>query len=89
MKRRFFNLLLAVDQLMFVLITLGAAHPDETPSAAAWRLEQRGQWAGRFFRPVIYWIFARLPFGWAHDNHCRKAFESEKARLHMPKEYLE
>ena len=40
MKQRILNLLIAIDQLAYVLLTLGAGHPDETLSAAAWRTEQ-------------------------------------------------
>lgn len=77
----------ALDQAVFVLLTLGAAHPDETPSAAAWRLEGEGRLSGRIFRPAIDWIFARLPFGWAEADHCRKAYESERMRRHLPGVY--
>lgn len=35
MKQRALNLLIAIDQLAYVLLTLGAGHPDETLSAAA------------------------------------------------------
>ena len=40
MKQRMLNLLIAFDQLAYVLVTLGAGSPDETLSAAAWRTEQ-------------------------------------------------
>ena len=40
MKQRLLNILIALDQLAYVLVTLGAGHPDETLSAAAWRTEQ-------------------------------------------------
>lgn len=43
MKQRLLNLLIALDQLAYVLLTLGAGHPDETLSAAAWRTEQAGR----------------------------------------------
>ncbi len=87
LRRRAFHILLAVDQALFVLLTLGWAHPDEPPSAAAWRLEQEGRWQGRLFRPAIDWLFAHLPFGWAEQHHCRTAFESEVTRLHLPAVY--
>ena len=87
LRRRAFHILLAIDQALFVIVTLGWAHPDEPPSAAAWRLEQEGRWQGRLFRPAIDWVFAHLPFGLAETDHCRSAFESEKARLHLPSVY--
>ena len=34
MKQRLLNLLIAIDQLLWVLLTLGRGHPDETISAA-------------------------------------------------------
>lgn len=84
---RALNIAIAVDQCLFVLLTLGTANPDEAPSAAAWRLEGEGRLTGRLFRPAIDWIFVRLPFGWAEADHCRKAYESERLRSHLPKAY--
>lgn len=84
---RALNIATAIDQCLFVLLTLGAAHPDETPSAAAWRLEGEGRLTGRIFRPAIDWIFARLPFGLAEVDHCQRAFESEVERRHLPAAY--
>ena len=40
MKQRILNLLIALDQLAWVLVTLGAGHPDETISAASYRMGQ-------------------------------------------------
>ena len=82
MKRRLLNLLIALDQLAYVLLTLGRGSPDETLSAAAWRTEQEGHIFGRIFRPLID-LLARP---WERD-HCRKAFESERNGRHLPKEY--
>ena len=42
MKQRALNLLIALDQLAYVLLILGAGRPNETLSAAAWRTEQSG-----------------------------------------------
>ena len=53
MKQRMLNLLIAFDQLAYVLVTLGAGSPDETLSAAAWRTEHEGRILGRIFRPLI------------------------------------
>jgi hypothetical protein len=52
MKQRILNLLIALDQLAWVLLTLGKGHPDETISAASWRMEQQGKLAGRILRPL-------------------------------------
>ena len=83
MKQRLMHLAIALDQLAYVLVTLGAGSPDETLSAAAWRTEQEGHILGRIFRPLID-LLARP---WERD-HCRKSFESERNSRHLPKEYL-
>lgn len=82
MKQRLLNTAIAIDQLMYVLLTLGAGSPDETLSAAAWRTEQSGKLGGRIFRPVIDLIF--LPI---ERDHCRKAYEAERRGNQLPKEY--
>ena len=51
-------------------------------SAAAWRTEQKGRWLGRIFRPLIDLLFR--PF---EEDHCRKAYESERRGSQLPKEY--
>lgn len=82
MKRRLLNLLIALDQLAYVLVTLGAGFPDETLSAAAWRLERKGKLAGRGFRPVIDFLFR-----WLEKDHCRLSYESEVAGRHLDPAY--
>lgn len=82
MKQRLLNTAIAIDQLAYVLLTLGAGHPDETLSAAAWRTEQSGKLGGRIFRPVIDLLF--LPI---ERDHCRKAYEAEQQGHQLPKEY--
>ena len=71
MKRRILNLLIAIDQLIYVLLTLGNGDPDETLSAAAWRLEQKGHPAGKIFRPIIDAVL------WFDPEHCKTSYESE------------
>ena len=82
MKQRVLNLLIALDQLAYVLLTLGAGHPDETLSAAAWRVEKAGKPWGRIFRPVIDFIF--LPM---ERDHCYRSYISEQRGAQLPKEY--
>lgn len=82
MKQRTLNVLIALDQLLYVLLTLGAGSPDETLSAAAWRTEQAGKLGGRIFRPLIDLLF--LP---VEREHCRKAYESERLGHQLPPEY--
>lgn len=81
MKRRLLNLLIAFDQLAWVLLTLGNGSPDETISAAAWRMEQQGKRAGRWLRPVIDALF------WFDPDHCRKAYNSEFHKIQLPGTY--
>ena len=83
MKRRILNVLIALDQFLFCLATLGHSSPDETLSAAAWRWEQAGKLRGRIFRPLIDALF------WFDPEHCLTSFESEVNQLHLPKEYRE
>jgi hypothetical protein len=82
MKRRLLNVLIAVDQLAWVLMTLGKGSPDETISAAAWRMEQQGALAGRILRPLIDGLFASL-----EQDHCRRSYESEVRRSQLPDAY--
>jgi hypothetical protein len=74
MKQRILNLLIAIDQLIYVVITLGSGCPDETMSSAAWRLEQKGKIQGKIFRPLIDWLF------WFDPDHCKTSYESEVQR---------
>ena len=82
MKQRLLNTAIAIDQLMYVLLTLGEGSPDETLSAAAWRTEQAGKLGGRIFRPVIDLLFCPI-----ERDHCRKAYEAERFGNQLPKEY--
>lgn len=77
-RSRLLNILISVDQLFYVLVTLGRGLPDETLSSAAWRTEQEGKWFGRIFRPVIdalFWLVER--------DHCLRSYESELYRRHF------
>lgn len=75
LKTRFLNVLIAVDQLLWVLVTLGKGYPDETISAALWRMEQQGKIAGRVFRPLIDLLFRPI-----EKDHCYQAWLSEFRR---------
>lgn len=82
MKRRILNVLIALDQFLFCLATLGHSSPDETLSAAAWRWEQSGKLVGRVLRPLIDKLFSLL-----ERDHCHQAWLSEKTGAHLPPEY--
>lgn len=81
MKQRVFNFLIATDQWVFCLLTLGGSMPDETMSAAAYRGELLGHLSGRIFRPLIDAIF------WFDPDHCRESFRSEVDRRQLPQGY--
>lgn len=82
MRTRLLHLFIAVDQLLYVIITLGAGYPDETMSAAAWRTEKKGKRLGKFFRPIIDFLFR--PF---ERDHCYRAFVAEKFKYQSPVQY--
>lgn len=82
MKRRVLHLLIAIDQLLWVVFTLGDGSQDETISAAAWRMEQQGKLAGRILRPLIDLLLRPL-----ERDRCRKSFESEVRGAHLPDYY--
>ena len=81
MKRRILNLLIALDQLAWVILTLGNGMPDETISAALWRMESQGKWAGKLFRPVVDALF------FFDQNHCLSAWQSEHNKQQLPAIY--
>ena len=56
-SRRIKNILIAFDQFVWVLITLGAGYPDETISSATYRYEKKGQLLAKIARPVIDGLF--------------------------------
>lgn len=70
--QRLLNLLVALDQFCHVLFTLGSAAPDETISAAAWRMEQDNRWQGKILRPSIDFLFRPI-----EKDHCLKAWLAE------------
>ena len=82
MRRRLLNILIAIDQFIYVLLTLGHGSPDETMSAAAYRLWLRDQIGGRWFKPLIDTLF--LPI---QRDHCKHAYRAEMERRHLPGSY--
>lgn len=83
LKRRILNLLIAADQMLFCLLTLGHSHPDETVSAWAWRAESAGKWQGKVMRPLIDAIF------WFDPAHCMNSYLSEHRGRQLPSHYRE
>jgi hypothetical protein len=81
-QQRILNVLIALDQLAWVLLTLGRGLPDETISAALWRMEQQGKIAGRIFRPLVDFLFRLI-----EKDHCYKSWLSEIQRSQLPSAY--
>lgn len=81
MRQRILNLLTALDQFVYVVITLGRGFPDETLSSAAWRSEQKGRIFGCVFRPLIDALLRPI-----ERDHCYVAFLAERRRLQLPPE---
>jgi hypothetical protein len=75
--QRILNILIAFDQLVYTVVTLGYGMPDETLSAAAWRTEQLDRFGGKLFRPLIDMLF------WFDPEHCKGAHESELLRAYL------
>lgn len=83
-RQRLRHVLVAANQLILSLLTLGSAYPDETISSALWRMELSGRWQGRLFRPVV-------DFLWSHilrieSEHCYKSFVAAVRRRQIPPE---
>ena len=83
MIARILNLLIALDQFLFCLVTLGGSNPDETLSAAAWRWDQKGLLTGKVLRQVIDTLL------FFDSKHCQRSFESELQRKHLHPKYRE
>lgn len=79
MKRYLFQIAVALDQL---LNTLFGGYADETLSARAYR-RSADSYRWTLVRNVIDAVLFFDP------NHCEVAYDSEKARRHLPPEYRE
>jgi len=75
MTSRILRILIALDIFVFALLTLGGAKRNETISAAAYSLELDGKWQGKFFRPIIDWLFSPL-----QKRHCFEAWLIENTQ---------
>jgi hypothetical protein len=80
LARYFLHLLIAVDQLGTTLI---GGYPDETLSSYAYRMDLKGTRWGRFWRPVIDWVFT---WQGIEGGHCKAAWMEERARYQEPPE---
>lgn len=80
MRQRILNILVALDSLVYVLLTLGVGHPGETISSAAYRAELRNQFFGKA-RPAIDWLLC-----WLEDNHCQLAYDYAYRKRNLPED---
>lgn len=76
---RIVNILLALDNFLFALVTLGGSYPFESFSSAAYRAENMGKFYGKV-RPLIDGLFRLL----GQREHCKAAYES--AKLNLPED---
>ena len=91
------ELFIAIDQLANTLLFFGnlGTWADETLSARAWRQGKPGEsWQWVAFRVLIDALFSwqdvclRLRDGeWPAHRHCRRAYETERARLGIHPQY--
>ena len=77
MKRRVLNILIALDRLIYQIVTLGYGSLHDTISSAAYRMEQKGRLVGKLSRPVIDWLFASL----GDEHHCFTSYINAKYNL--------
>lgn len=77
MKARLLNILIALDKLVYQLITLGYGSMHDTISSAAYRMEQKGRLIGKLSRPVIDWVFSAL----GDEKHCFTSYIAAKYKL--------
>ena len=82
MKTRILKILIALDKLIYQLMTLGYGAEWDTISSAAYRMEQKGRIVGKLSRPVIDWMFSVL----GEENHCFSAYYSVK-KFKLPGDY--
>lgn len=78
MRHWAYQVFIACDQLINALL---GGYGDETLSSYSYRLDRDGKPWGRFWRPLIDALFF-----WQGPEHCRKAYEKERQRIHLPPE---
>ena len=79
MKKRILHILIALDQLIYVLLTLGKGYPDMTISAAAYRSSKSGNRLGQILHKFIDILFWPI-----EEDHCLESFLSEVRGKHLP-----
>jgi len=74
-KGYFRHIGVALTQL---LNTITGGWPDESTSSRLWRLEQQGNERAAMLRRLVDALF------FLQTEHCRKAYEAERARYQSP-----
>ena len=77
MKTRVLNILIALDRLIYQIVTLGYGSLHDTISSAAYRMEQKGRWIGKVSRPVIDWLFSIV----GDYDHCFMSYITAKYNI--------
>lgn len=75
MPRYITHVLITCTQFLNALL---GGYPDESTSSRLWRLHLQGKPAGTALAAIVDGIFF-----WQED-HCRKAYEAERDRYHLP-----
>jgi hypothetical protein len=88
LKHWLLQLFIAFDQLLNVLVTPGStgAWADESLSCRAYRMWRDGKPWGRFWMPIIDWLFAWQKRSPEAIGHCHWAYLRELQRYNMPPE---
>jgi len=76
-KRYIWNLLIAIDQLVNVMVCNG--EPDETLSSAAYRMHRDGKPAGFLMHVINFLSF--------NKTHCIDAYMAERLRGQLAPEF--
>lgn len=87
-KHWLLQLFIAIDQLLNVLVTPGheGTWADETLSCRAYRMHRDGKPWGRFWMPIINFIFSWQTLSEGATGHCHDAYLSEQTRFSLPTE---
>lgn len=69
MKQRILHFLIALDQLLFTVITLGKEYPTKTIAAWIFDCDRNGSEVAKVLRTVIDFVYKPL-----RDDHCLDSY---------------
>ena len=78
-KPRLLALAIAADCMALSIMKMGDHYRGATISSECHELEMQGKWRGRFFRPIIDFLFL-----WDEPDHCAASWRRE---AYIRKEY--